>query len=197
MRVACVARVYIAKVTRLLLVRHGPSAYVPTSRTLTRRDVERWRVDYDAAGVLVDSAPPPALVVRAQSTDVLLTSTMRRAWESADRLAAGRAVVRTPLLRETPLPIPNWPTRLPLGVWGAIAYVAWKAGAPLPPEELVRVREAAAMLCSRVPAGATGLAVSHGVFRAMLADELERRGWRRGDRVGGYGHWSAWEFYLP
>jgi broad specificity phosphatase PhoE len=159
--------------------------------------VEQWRADYDAAGLGADSRPPAALLEEAQRADLLITSDMLRARHSAERLADGRLVTETPLLRETALPIPRWPTRLPLSAWGALIYLRWKTGAPLDASEHARVSDAARYLVDVISPGTTALAVTHGVFRALLGEELTRAGWRQRERRGGYGHWSTWVFERP
>lgn len=185
-------------VATLLLIRHGPSANVPPSRALAWRDVERWRVHYDAAGLKRTAVPPRELVQQVHGAEVLLASDLPRARESAELIAKGRTVIATPLLREASLRIPRWPTRLPFGFWGALIYLSWKAGTPWrrtgDSADLERVRAAAAFVGERIALGSVGVAITHGVFRALLASELKRSGWRETARRGGYGHWSAWTF---
>ncbi len=149
---------------------------------------------YDVAGLAPGARPPAALCEMAARADVLMTSDLQRARESAEQLVPARELIVTPLLRETPLPVPRWPTRLPLRMWGALMYASWKLGASLGAEERQRVLDAAVFVGARVASGQTAVAVTHGVFRALLADALRRTGWQQIARRGGYGHWSTWEF---
>lgn len=181
----------------LILVRHGPSAYVPPRRTFDHAAVQQWRADYDAAGIVPNAAPPVPLLGAVRDVECIITSDMRRARESAERLSSGQLLVQSALLRETPLPIPRWPTRLPLGIWGALIYLSWKAGASLDRDELRRVEEAAVYCCNGLERGVSRAVVTHGVFRALLAEQLQRDRWRLVARRGGYGHWSAWVLERP
>jgi broad specificity phosphatase PhoE len=185
-------------VASLVLVRHGPSAHVHLGGAIDRAGVERWRADYDAAGLLSIAQPPAELVAVAARASCVLASDLARATESAVRLAGSRSVQSTPLLRELPLDVPAWPTRLPLGVWGTLIYLNWQyrvlRGTDPHVSERTRVGAATAFVTSQVGAGATGIVVTHGAFRKLLAAHLIAIGWCSTGRRGGYGHWSAWTF---
>lgn len=183
---------------RLLLIRHGRSAHVGGGGLLGRTEVERWRAAYDAAGTAEDDRPPESLLAEVARADLVAASDLPRAMTSAARLARGRALTVSPLLRELPLPIPALPVRAPLWVWGALIHARWGI-------EIVRGRdvspdargqaELAAAWCresGRLAPGGTIAAVTHGVFRRLLTRQLIAEGWRleRGRR--GYGHWSVW-----
>jgi hypothetical protein len=103
----------------------------------------------------------------------VVASDLPRAVASAALLAPGRAVIRTPLLREAPLETPERPLprlawlRLPLRGWalvlGARWLVAWARGAPPP---------------------------------GVDARALARRGWRGPERRP-VREWSAWRYTAP
>jgi len=183
---------------RIVLVRHGPSAHVHTAGAVDRAGMEAWRAAYDAAGVLEASRPPDALVRLAADAAHVVASDLARAVVSAERLAPGREISTSPLLRETPLAIPRWPTRLPLRAWGMLIGLGWGyrilRRTDATAAERARIAEAAQWLAGLSAGGATVLAVTHGAFRRALANHLLALGWACTERVGGYRPWSAWSF---
>jgi broad specificity phosphatase PhoE len=184
-------------VARLVLVRHGLSAH--THRGAVDRDgVQRWRDAYDTAGIHPHPAPPAALAALASDAAHVIASDLPRAVESAKLLAPTRAIRIEPLMREAPLAIPRWPTRLPLSVWGVIMYAGWSyrrlRGTDVMEPDFVRAEVAARWLAELVADGATALVVTHGVFRQLLGTHLVRLGFSEAGRAGGYRHWSAWTF---
>lgn len=183
---------------RIILVRHGPSSHVHRGGLLDRAGVEQWRASYDSAGIQTRSGPPKALFDIAAHATHIIASDLRRAVGSAEQLAPDREIQVSDVFREAPLDIPNWPTRLPLGGWGVLIYLGWayRIVRGTDPGEAQRARAAAAaeLLAGIATDGSTTLVVTHGVIRRLLAAQLRNRGWAPTGRVGGYRHWSAWEF---
>ena len=186
---------------RIVLVRHGPSSHSSAPGLIDRVGVEQWRAAYDAAGIQPVCQPPAALCQIASEATHVIASDLPRAVGSAERLAPGRPIQVLEVLREAPLPIPHWPPRLPLGVWGTVMYAGWlyrgyrgrDAGDP----HRARAATAAELLAGMAVDGTTTLVVTHGVFRNLLARQLRGRGWTNAGRVGGYRHWSWWTFSGP
>jgi len=184
--------------SRIVLVRHGPSAHVAETRVFDHAGVERWRSDYDAAGIQSSDSPPEELKAQAAAAQHLIASDMRRATESANRLAPGRSIQTSSLLRESPLAIPHWPTRLPLIAWATIINAAWSwrilRGEEVSAAERARADDAAEWLVSTVADGSVAVVVTHGVFRRLIAQQLVARGWSSVHRDGGYRPWSSWHY---
>ena len=184
--------------SRIVLVRHGPSAHVTKSILLDRSGVEAWRVAYDAAGIQAEARPPQSLTRLAADATHVVASDLPRALGSAQRLGAPRAILSSDLLRESPLTIPNWEVRMPLGFWGMLMSTAWfyriARGTDMSPAERSRTAAATDWLLGMAGGAATLVVVTHGVFRRMLSSELRQRGWACAERNGGYRHWSAWIF---
>ena len=182
----------------IVLVRHGPSAHVHTAGAVDRAGMEVWRTAYDAAGIQTVSQPPAALVQVAADASHVVASDLPRAVASAERLAPGREIRTSPLLRETPLAIPSWPTRLPLGAWGLLISLGWgyriARGSDASADERARAAAAAEWLAGITADGSTTLAVTHGAFRRLLAKQLLALGWTCTERRGGYRPWSSWSF---
>jgi broad specificity phosphatase PhoE len=189
---------------RLLLIRHGRSAHAHAG-ALDRAGMERWLADYDAAGIVDGDAPPAALAAEVARAAVVAASDLPRALASAARLAPGREVEVTPLVREVALPVPGWlPGRAPLTAWALAIHASWVAGLlrrrAESPAVAARVREAAAWCdarCAAAGPGETVVVVTHGVVRRLLARELLAAGWRAAPGRRSYAHWSAWRLERP
>ena len=183
---------------RIHLVRHGRTAHTQ-SGLLDHRAVDEWRAAYDAAGLLAGEAPPAALHALAAGAGVVVASDLPRAIESAALLLPEGIVHHSPLLRETPLPIPALGgVRMPLSLWALAIGMTWMREMRRPDarsrhEPWGRARDAAEWLESLAAEHDAVLAVTHGAFRAYLATTLESRGWSRAPARRRYRHWSAWE----
>jgi broad specificity phosphatase PhoE len=129
----------------------------------------------------------------------IVASDLPRAVESAALLAPHAAVDHSPLLRETPLPIPALGrVQLPLAMWGLLIGVRWlrdmrRAARDTHVAPRERSEQAAQWLDALADAHGSVLVVTHGAFRRYLADALESRGWRRASARRRFHHWSAWE----
>lgn len=186
---------------RLVLVRHGPCCQVHASRFVDRAGVERWRSARDLVGLEPESRPPASLLRMAAGATHIVASDLRRAVASAEQLTTERPIGVSELLRETRLPIPAWPLRLPPRLWEALIHVGWGyrilRGVETTSDERARAAAAAEWLAGIGGDDSMALAVTHGVFRRLLATQLIALGWTSTGRRGGYGHWSAWSFTAP
>ena len=186
---------------RILLIRHGPSAHsLPAWLPLNRAALERWRNDYDAAGIVEDASAPASVHAHAARAHIMAASDLPRAVESASHLWPGRPVVISPLFREAPIRIPSLgPVRVPLPLWALIIHAQWAIdilrGQDMTAESRARVTEAATwceQACRARSTSAVVAVVTHGVFRRELARALNARGWKSGGRRS-YAPWSVWE----
>lgn len=164
---------------------------------MTRAEADEWLDAYDSLGIRPDAKPPGTLLDLAKESTHIISSDLPRAIESAKRLTQGRDVTITPLLRESKLPVPRWPTRMPFVAWGLAIHAAWISnvalGADVTEPERRRAAESAEWLTGTVGNG-RAIVVTHGVFRRMLANELVQLGWTSTGRRGWYRHWSSWIF---
>ena len=184
---------------RLLLVRHGRSAHTHDGRWIDADGVRRYRTQYDAAGIATESLPPSALVAEAAAAQMIASSDLPRALASAERLAPGRGIVVSPLLRETHLEIPPWAVgRLPLLAWSAVLHLHWGfriwRHIDVSAEERAQAEAAADWLVTLAGESLTIVAVTHGVFRRTLASRLACRGWQPERSRRPYHNWSVWAF---
>jgi broad specificity phosphatase PhoE len=186
---------------RLLLIRHGRSAYRDTGEWVDATGAHRWLSEYDEAGIADDEAPPGALADEVAQAEYLVASDLPRAIASAERLADGRPVLQSPLLRETPVEIPGWmPLRWPVGMWETCIHLQWgynlMRGTPAPPQEVRRAAMATKWLTRLAHDQSPIVVVTHGLFRRLLAERLVASGWRADQGWRSHRHWSAWAFRL-
>jgi broad specificity phosphatase PhoE len=183
---------------RIVLVRHGRSAHNASGR-LDRSGLDRWFVEYDAAGIADDSQPPIELRLIAQRAGIVAASDLERARTSAERLVPGASIVISPLLRETSLPIPSLGSaRLPLGIWALAIGLGWiyrrSRGEQPAPGAHEQATAAAAWLIELAERHDSVLAVTHGSIRPMIARSLIANGWIQESGGRRFRHWSAWTF---
>ncbi len=181
-----------------MLARHGEPA-LSRKIKLDARAYDRWWAAYEAGGILPGQAPPAELLQIAREADLIMSSTRRRAIETAQAIAAGRSFTSDALFVEAPLPAPATPAALRLGpkAWGVITRFLWYLGHSAGQESRhatwIRARAAADRLVSEAEGGRQVLVVAHGFFNGMVGVELTRRGWRC-VRDRGFKYWSTRRF---
>ena len=185
---------------RVVLVRHGRST-LPVAGWHDSDGLHRWFAEYDAAGIAAGDEPPPALRELASSAGLVVASDLRRAIESARRIAPDAPVETSALLRETPLRIPPLRVRLPILGWalavGVGSVVRRLRGAPHPADDVARSTAAAAWLGDLAERHGTVVAVTHSLVRAHIAAALVAARWRPEPGAARRSHWSAWSFARP
>jgi len=188
----------VTTTARIVLVRHGPSAYVHQGGPIDVAGAHAWRNAYDLTGIQPDSRAPHALMQLAANARHVVASDLPRAIESAKRIAPHREIVVSPLLRETMLDVPRLPTRMPAVAWEVLAHLVWGyrvlRGMDTTNADRARAIETANWLAGLVADGSTAVVVTHGVFRRQVSIQLLARGWASTGRIGGYDNWSTWGF---
>lgn len=179
----------------IILIRHGrPSHEEP--RWLNARDAARWLELYDHSGIAKGDIPPADLLEFASTANIIVSSDLPRAHQSANILAGGRDVVVTPMLRESRMR-PLWlPVRMPVGWWRVAIVARWlfsmAYGGSSATYELHRSREAVRWLIRLSHQNNTVVVVTHNAFRFLLLHRLRLNGWVNVSRVRCLNHWSAW-----
>lgn len=186
----------------IILTRHGEPALSRDVRLSAHEYREFW-AQYEVLGLLPGQAPPAALIATVESCGVLISSTRQRSIESAEKLAAGRAYTREPMLIEAPLPPPNWPAwvRMTPKLWGFFARVWWwffnhHEGQETRRDAEARADKAALMLADLADQGQDVVVTAHGFFNHLIGRALRRRGWRLAASEG-YKYWSTRRFERP
>jgi len=166
----------------IILVRHGRSSLRAPKR-LTSDGLRSTAVRYNEAGIRATPRPSALLRRRARAAGVIVCSDVRRAVESARVLDGTRRVLIDPLFREAGLPVRSrLPLRLSFDSWVWIAVIAWFSGWARGTESLTaarrRARTAARRLIGLSTQHRSVMLVGHGVFNALVAAELQGRGWQ-------------------
>lgn len=187
---------------RIVTVRHG-RPNVDRSVQISSAEYGRWWADYDRAGLASDQFPPDSLREIAASCQIVLTSTLPRAIETAGKLVPpGMIVPQDALFVEAPLPPPPIPfLRLNPTRWGQISRGFWFLGfAPHGVEghfeTRARVRAAADVLIAAAASGQNVMLCAHGYLNWMLDGRMRALGWIR-DVHEGKNHFWSYRCYRP
>lgn len=184
----------------IILVRHGKPALSRKVR-LTWREYRDWWVLYDEGGITPGQQPPKHVCEWAHDADIVLSSPLRRAVESAE-LAAGRAPDLTLAgLVEAALPSPPLgPLKLRPKSWGTVARILWYLGYSDGMESHSEARARANSVCVELEDcasdGRTVYVSGHGWFNRMVKGSLMARGWHCKSQNGDL-HWSRRRMVRP
>ena len=164
---------------------------------MRRTDMLAWRRGYDTSGILPRDKPPRGLDALVSTADLIVASDLPRAIMTAERLADGQPITTSPLLREAPAELPEWNRlRAPRVVWEWSVTLSWGLrilrGTDIPQQDLERASKAAFWIDDLARSREHVAVVTHGVFRRILARQLEALGWRGDGRHRSYDHWSVW-----
>jgi broad specificity phosphatase PhoE len=165
----------------IILTRHGRVG-LRTPRRVPSASLRSVARLYEEAGIRRTPSPPADLRRRAASAGIIVCSDARRAIESARALDRARDPLTDPVFREAGLPLVSpLPLHLSFDAWIVIARVAWflgwSAGAESVTHARRRARKAARRLIDLSETHQSVMLVGHGVFNALIAVELRRRGW--------------------
>ncbi len=181
----------------IILARHGEPALSRDTR-LNWRGYKYWWTLYDEGGLVKGQDAPKIIKKLAGAADIVLSSPLRRAVETAT-LARGAPPDRTdPLLVEAPLPPPNLGYfRFGPRTWGVLARISWLLGFSGEGESYKQARQradkAAEMLANTSKGGQTVFVAAHGWFNRMIRPGLKKRGFVCVEDHGDL-HWSYRRF---
>ncbi len=176
----------------IAIARHGKPA-LSRAVQLNRHQYRDWWRMYDAGGLAPGQSPPPTLCQLGEQADLVLTSTLRRALETAQAVHGAKPIVQEELFIEAALPPPPLPGRYNPGAWGVLARAAWWLGMAGEEESRreadARALKAALFLIAKAETGENVLLLAHGWFNRMIRPHLLNQGWAcRTD--GGDAYWS-------
>lgn len=184
----------------IIIVRHGKPSLSRRVR-LTWREFRDWWGDYDEGGIVPDQKVPGIIKKYAAEADVIISSPLRRAVESAE-LASGRKpdIILDDLI-EAALPSPNMgPLKLGPKSWGTLSriiwYVGWSGGMESHVDARLRAEKMCDILAEHASGGKLVLVTAHGWFNRMLKGSLKQRGWKCVKQNGDL-HWSHRRFERP
>lgn len=166
----------------IIVIRHGKPA-LSRNILLTWRGYREWWGRYDESGLAEGQMPPENVEKLAQNADMIISSSLPRALETARACAGREPDMITDELIEAALPSPPLgPIRLEPRGWGTISRIIWILGYSSGQEthmEANRRRDRAAdILVEKASGGKTVFVAAHGWFNYMLKGALKRRGFR-------------------
>jgi len=165
----------------IVIARHGKPALSRKVR-LSWREFRAWWGKYDEGGLAEEQKIPPKIQAIAQEADILISSSLRRARETAYLLRGREADIVDEVFVEAPLPPPHLPFfKLKPKTWGTLARICWFWGFPDDMENVhdgrKRAAKAADILEGHAAGGKTVVLTAHGWFNRMIKTHLLRRGW--------------------
>lgn len=184
----------------LIIARHGKPA-LSRKVKLTWQGYKDWWVRYDEGGLKPDQKFPKKLSKWVGRADVIMSSPLRRAIESAE-LISGRTVdVIEDRLVEAALPPPRlFKLKLRPKTWGTLSRIVWQLGWSGGMESRVearaRVNDMCDILASHAAEGKIVYVSAHGWINRMLKGSLTKRGWKMKSQNGDL-HWSFRRFERP
>lgn len=184
----------------IIIVRHGKPA-LSRKVWLTWRGYRDWWKLYDAGGLAEQQKVPEKLTRLTGDADLVLSSSLRRAVESAEHLFGRAPDVVDPDLVEAALPPPHLgPIKLRPKAWGTLARIVWYVGWSDGMETHAQARARAEKMCDKLDDyavdGKTVFITAHGWFNRMLKGSLMKRGWKCVSQNGEL-HWNHRRFERP
>lgn len=183
----------------ITLARHGEPA-LSRKVTLNAPQYGDWWALYEEGGLKAGQTPPDQLIQIARDADVILSSTRRRAIETANAVVGDRAFTSEQTFIEAPLPPPPWPLwiRMSPKRLGFFARFWWwffdhHGGQETRAQAEIRAGQAADRLVALADQGQDVLVLAHGFFNWMIADALKARGLTKLVDEG-HAYWSIKRF---
>ncbi len=184
----------------IIIARHGKPA-LSRKVKLNWREYREWWKEYDKGGLQAEQKIPKRLQNWVNKADVVISSSLRRAVESAE-LAAGRKpdFIYDELI-EAALPSPHLgPLKIRPKSWGTWSRIVWYWGWPDGMESHGEARARANAMCDVLAGHAKDGKIiyvsGHGWFNRMLKGSLMKRGWKCKSQNGDL-HWSHRRFERP
>jgi len=184
----------------IILARHGEPDLSKQVRLNWRGYKYWWRL-YDEAGLVPEHDAPKLVKELARQADMVMSSTLPRAIETAEKAKGGPVDKTEDLLVEAPLPPPNLGYfRFKPRTWGVFARIIWclghKGEGESQKQARVRADKAAEVLSEEASGGKMIFVAAHGWFNRMLRGPLKRRGFICTEDHGDL-HWSYRRFERP
>ncbi len=178
---------------RIILVRHGKPA-LSRSVWLTWREYRNWWQQYDEGGLTEEQNVPLEVLKLAEEADLVVSSPLRRAIETAELLRNQPPDIVDADLVEAALPSPHLgPIKFRPRGWGVISrcvwYVGYTGGLESHRDARIRAVRMADKLAEHAKGGKTVLVTAHGWYNRMLKVRLKRRGWTCVSENGDQ-HWN-------
>jgi broad specificity phosphatase PhoE len=183
----------------IILGRHGRPE-VDQSKWIAPRALGHWIAEFNDSGIL-SGQNPHATSLAAARCKVIVASSLRRSYQSAQLLASTQLVVTEEVTREAGMPYPKWwlPV-LPIMVWLVIFRIAWYCGysrnAESRSDAMMRAEVAADRLVAIAREHDSIFVVGHGIMMTLIARRLLQRGWS-GPRRPANAYWGHSVYRSP
>lgn len=180
----------------ITLIRHGKSSWT-SKAAISCAEFNQWAENYDAAGIIQETAVPEQTKEKAQEAKLIVTSTLKRSIQSAEWLHPNAPILSDALFREAELPVfvsSFFSIKAPPSFWAVGYRCAWLIGYKGEKESVKETKQRAAEASSRLIQLAAEhekvLLAGHGIFNRFIARELIKAGWK-GPKKTGRQHWSC------
>ncbi len=160
-----------------------------------------WLKKYNAAGITKNRKPPPELVKTIEKFDVVASSDLKRAVDSAQLIVKNKVIIKNPVFREFELPDSKkrYPKFTP-GIWSVIFRLLWFVGYSNKSENFQdsknRIKLSAEKLSDLANKHSEIVLVGHGLMNSFIGMELKKMGWKK-KRKRGKGYWCYSEYTKP
>lgn len=181
----------------IILVRHGKPALSRKVR-LTWRGYCDWWKQYDVGGLQLEQKIPVKVKALGEKADVVISSPLRRAIESAELLRDKEPDVIWDDLIEAALPPPHLgPLKFRPKSWGTWSRICWFVGFSDGMESHALARRRVEGVCDKLGTEAVDgklvLITAHGWINRMIKGSLVKRGWKCTSQNGDL-HWNFRSF---
>jgi broad specificity phosphatase PhoE len=181
---------------QISFIRHGRSSHLH-SRFMTAQEFQGWIQQYNEEGIIKEEEIPSETVQAVRTAKLVISSSARRAVQSAALLTGSLSFVQNPIFCEAELPVylkmPKW-MKLKPNVWTVLYRTAWLIGYNGDTESYeqakFRAKQAADLLVGYAVFYQKVVLVGHGFMNDMIAKELRSRGWN-GPAVTNHSHWGC------
>ena len=165
---------------------------------LTWRDYREWWQKYDAGGLADKQKIPQKVGEYAKFADVVISSPLRRAVESAVLARGSEPDITDEDLIEAALPPPHLgPLKFRPKTWGTFSRICWwcgwSDGMESHHDAKIRATRMAKKLEQHASDGKMVFVTAHGWYNRMLKGQLKNQGWKCVFQNGDL-HWSYRRF---
>lgn len=177
---------------RIILARHGETNHGRTG-WISPREMADWIRVHDEAD-LTPAAAPQTAIDAATTADLIVSSTLRRAVQTAQRLPLKQPLLSEAVFCEADLPYPDWRwPKLPVSTWTTLFRLAWFCGYSNHAESrqatTARAQIAADRLIALAQEHGKVLLVCHGIMINLIAKQLIAKGWA-GPALPAHDYWQ-------
>ncbi|SDN19594.1 histidine phosphatase family protein [Alkalicoccus daliensis] len=177
------------------LIRHGKSLYSDKTK-INMRNYENWSRNYDSSGVHVEKNYPLLTIEKVKTSELLLTSNLKRTKDSAAYLSPEASFVSSSLFRETELPVLQKFEFLKIKpiYWDILLRLLWLGGCSTKCESYKEAKYRAVHAADSLVEFAENYSkitlIGHGFFNYLISKELKKKKWKGNSRIS-FKNWEC------